>query len=396
MAVYADRVKETTTTIGTGTYNLDGAAIGFRTFVAGVGTGQVVTYACEDGTNWEIGEGTVTSGTPDTLSRTTILASSNSGNAVNWGSGTKNIFLTAAASRTVFTDKTNTFAAAQQFPAGSVSAPGITFSGDTDTGLYNNADNVNIAAGGKRIATFYPETSSSDTTFLFNAAQGFTEIYGVNSSNYATTNTMFYVVSGTSTSSEHFFQTYNGSSFRNHFGISPGFTVTGSQNHIHVYSSNSGGAPSVEAEGIDTNINLNFWSKGNGSICLNGTATTISSTGELSSSLTISSTRGFASPEYNVGNSGTAATINWNNGQNQQVTLTGNATLTLSNPTNGATYKLKIIQDGTGSRTVTFSPTPKWAGGSAPTLTTTANAVDFVTLYYDGTSYWAQFAGNFV
>lgn len=108
MAIYADRVKETTTTTGTGTYSLAGAAAGFRTFVAGVGTGAVVTYCAEDGTNWEIGEGTVTDAATDTLTRTSILASSNAGAAVSWAAGSKNIFLTAPATRLAITDSTQT------------------------------------------------------------------------------------------------------------------------------------------------------------------------------------------------------------------------------------------------------------------------------------------------
>jgi len=92
-----DRVKETTTTTGTGTITLAGAAAGFRSFSV-VGDGNSCPYCIEDGTDWEVGEGTYTvSGT--TLSRTTILASSNAGAAVNWGAGTKNVFIPGDASR---------------------------------------------------------------------------------------------------------------------------------------------------------------------------------------------------------------------------------------------------------------------------------------------------------
>lgn len=93
----ADRVKETSTTTGTGTYSLAGAVTGFRTFVAGVGTGNTCWYCATDGTDWEVGVGTVTDATPDTLARTTILASSNAGSAVNWGAGTRTIFCTLPA-----------------------------------------------------------------------------------------------------------------------------------------------------------------------------------------------------------------------------------------------------------------------------------------------------------
>lgn len=88
----ADRVLETSTTTGTGTYDLAGTSTGFQTFVAAFGSGNTGYYVAEDGTDWEVGLGTVTSGSPDTLARTTIYASTNGGSAVNWGAGTKNVF----------------------------------------------------------------------------------------------------------------------------------------------------------------------------------------------------------------------------------------------------------------------------------------------------------------
>ena len=98
--VLADRVKETPTTTGTGTYTLGGAATGFESFAA-VGNGNTTYYCCTDGTNFEVGIGTYTaSGT--TLARTTILQSSNSDSAVNWTSGTRDIFVTQPAEKAVF------------------------------------------------------------------------------------------------------------------------------------------------------------------------------------------------------------------------------------------------------------------------------------------------------
>ena len=68
--VLNDRVRETSTSQGTGTINLAGAVTGFQTFVSGIGTGNTTYYAIfEEGTNlFEIGLGTVTDATPDTLS----------------------------------------------------------------------------------------------------------------------------------------------------------------------------------------------------------------------------------------------------------------------------------------------------------------------------------------
>jgi hypothetical protein len=89
--IHADRVKETSTTTGTGTYSLDGATSGFRSFVAGVGTTNQCTYCATDGVDWEINEGVVTDATPDTLTRARLLASS-TGSAISWAAGTRNIF----------------------------------------------------------------------------------------------------------------------------------------------------------------------------------------------------------------------------------------------------------------------------------------------------------------
>lgn len=95
--VTANRVKETSTTTGTGTYTLAGAATGFESF-ATVGDGNICYYCATDGTDWEVGIGTYTlSGT--TLARTAIIQSSNSDAAVNWAAGTRDIFVTLPASQ---------------------------------------------------------------------------------------------------------------------------------------------------------------------------------------------------------------------------------------------------------------------------------------------------------
>ena len=97
-----DRVKETSTTTGTGTFDLAGAETGFESFVSGVGNGNSTYYAISnDGTaEFEVGIGTVTDATPDTLSRTTIISSSNSDSLVDFSAGTKTVFCTLPASRT--------------------------------------------------------------------------------------------------------------------------------------------------------------------------------------------------------------------------------------------------------------------------------------------------------
>jgi hypothetical protein len=86
---------------------------------------------------------------------------------------------------------------------------------------------------------------------------------------------------------------------------------------------------------------------------------------------------GAAVSEVNAGNSGTAATIDWSAAAQQRLTLTGSPTLTFSNPSDGASYRLVLIQNATGGFTVTWPATVRWEGGVAPTLVTTANNVTF-------------------
>ena len=101
--VISDRVKETTTTTGTGTYTLGGAVTGFETFTTNLSNSDTTYYCCTDNTDFEVGLGTFTS-SGTTLARTAILASSNSNNAVSWSSGTRTVFCTLPAAKTVFLD----------------------------------------------------------------------------------------------------------------------------------------------------------------------------------------------------------------------------------------------------------------------------------------------------
>ena len=103
--VLNDRVKETTTTTGTGTFTLAGAVTGFETFGAGVGNSNTTYYAVTlpGSAEFEVGLGTLNSNS-STLAKTTVISSSNSDAAVNFSSGTKTIFCTIPASKSVFLD----------------------------------------------------------------------------------------------------------------------------------------------------------------------------------------------------------------------------------------------------------------------------------------------------
>ena len=101
--VIDDRVKQTTTTTGTGTIDLTGTETGFETFVAGIGDGVQTYYAIvHDGTSdFEVGTGTVTDAGTDTLSRQSVISSSNSDALVNFGAGSKTVFCTLPAKKTI-------------------------------------------------------------------------------------------------------------------------------------------------------------------------------------------------------------------------------------------------------------------------------------------------------
>ena len=99
--VIADRVRETSTSTGTGNFTLGGAVTGYRTFASVLASADTTYYTIADqgGANWEVGIGTFTS--PSTLARTTVLSSSNAGSLVTFTAGTKDVFISLPAGRTV-------------------------------------------------------------------------------------------------------------------------------------------------------------------------------------------------------------------------------------------------------------------------------------------------------
>jgi hypothetical protein len=100
MPAFADRVKESTTTTGNGTITLDGAATGFQSFTTAFGNGVSVYYVIAGGSEWEIGIGTTGTGT---LTRDTVLQSSNADAKVVFSAGTKDVFCSYVADRAVTT-----------------------------------------------------------------------------------------------------------------------------------------------------------------------------------------------------------------------------------------------------------------------------------------------------
>jgi hypothetical protein len=201
--VIADRVKETTTTTGTGTVTLLGAATGFQSFSA-IGNANTTYYAIvnQTGTEWEVGLGTYTaSGT--TLARTTVIASSNAGSAVNFSAGTKDVFVTYPSGRAVLANSSLTsgrvpYATTSGFLTDSAN---LLYSG-TDLTVYGltvgrgaGAGATNTAVGINALAA-HTTSLNDNTAFGYNAlaanstARGLTAIgsgaLGSATSNYST------------------------------------------------------------------------------------------------------------------------------------------------------------------------------------------------------------------
>lgn len=141
--VVADRVKETTTTAGTGTITLAGAATGFQSFsVIGNANQTYYTIAGQGTSEWEVGIGTYTaSGT--TLSRDSVLSSSDSGNLVDFAAGTKDVFVVYPSERAVYGDTVGNVTITTNFQAARLTAADSTANA---TLIYGDAYSVSGAA----------------------------------------------------------------------------------------------------------------------------------------------------------------------------------------------------------------------------------------------------------
>ena len=155
--VINDRVKETTTTTGTGDVSLAGAVTGFETFAAGVGNSNT-TYYCiahQDQAEFEVGLGTLDGDSSD-LTRTTVISSSNSDSAVDFSAGTKDVFCTVPASKLIFEDANNDVTIGRNLTV----TGDLTISGD-DLTLTTNTSGAALISDG---TNFNPVAISGDIT----------------------------------------------------------------------------------------------------------------------------------------------------------------------------------------------------------------------------------------
>ena len=165
--VLADRVQDTTTSTGTGNVTLSGSPpAGYQSFGAAIGNGNTTYYTINGGSEWEVGIGTyVSAGTA--LSRDTVLSSSNSGNLVNFSAGTKTVFVTYPAEKSVNEDA-----------AGNVN---IDITGNAATAT--KATNLNAGTAGA-----IPYQTAANTTTFLSSASGV--LVGGNPPTFSTTPTL--------------------------------------------------------------------------------------------------------------------------------------------------------------------------------------------------------------
>ena len=178
--VINDRVKETTTTTGTGTFTLAGAVTGFETFGTGIGNSNTTYYAVTlpGSTEFEVGLGTLSSDS-STIARTTIISSSNSDSAVNFSAGTKTIFCTIPASKSVLLSD--------------VGASTLDLSSaNTHAGLYGSSSapiEFTVTVGTKTTAHPYYGDGSSNAYFINGVESPALTLHGVDN---VTSNSEYY------------------------------------------------------------------------------------------------------------------------------------------------------------------------------------------------------------
>ena len=344
--VIADRVRETTTSTGTTAITLAGAATGCQTFSSAIGNSNTTFYTIADqgGPNWEVGIGTYTT-SGNTLSRDTVLASSNSGSLVTFTAGTKDVFVTYPAERTVYS-------------SGPLGTP--------SSGTLTNATGLPIASGvsglGTGAATFLATPSSA------NLAAMLTDETGTGLAVFATSPSLITPLLGTPTSGNFSTGTFTWPTFNQ--------STTGNATTATT-ASNLSGTPTLPA-GITLSAST-----------LGGNLTG----GDYSLTRTMYKDTGWV-----YYNSTTTAALNFTNGSQQRwaPTASSSPTLSITNwPPSGNLGELLIEGVNLGAAGTITWPTINWITSTGATTTTfSANGV---TLQSSGTDWcllWTRDAGT--
>jgi hypothetical protein len=386
--VLADRVQVLTSTTGTGTLTLGSALDGFQDFSV-IGNGNTTYYTITNGNNWEVGIGTYTaSGT--TLSRDTILASSNSDNAINL-SGSSNVFVTYPADKSVNSDDIGV--TVQGYDADTTKNDvANTFTANQVISVNSTSDALRITQIGSGNSFVVEDSNNPDSTpFLINA-QGDVSIG-------STTNTLAKLeITGTPTVSWISLASV---------GTTTGYNVmaiqnTGSDFVWGVESSAGGGfftgsSSYAAVLGTTSNTPVEFFTNNalgmtltSTGLDVEGTVTATTFSGILDGSATgLILNDGYTEEVFAI-TDGATVNLDPNNGSIQTWTLGANRTPSQANWAAGQSIVLQV-DDGTDYTITwtTLAPVWKTDGGTAPTLETTG--VTIIVLWkVDTTIYGAR------
>jgi hypothetical protein len=267
--VVKDRVQETTTTTGTGSLTLAGAVSGFQTFSSAVGNGNTTYYAIDGGSEWEVGIGTVGSGT---LSRDTILESSNAGSAVNFSAGVKNVFVTYPAEKSVDTDTAQTISnkTIEGSSIGATTASTGRFTSVTTPSVTATTNDLTLSAistGAVNLNTL------GGTQFKAIDATSSVNVWNVRGGDGFTTSPRF-TTEGTGTNIAGQFNTKGTGALQFFTGNTEQMRITNTASAVN-FVQVSGGAtgqsslalrPRIQVQGSDASVGLTIDTKGSGSV----------------------------------------------------------------------------------------------------------------------------------
>jgi hypothetical protein len=415
--VLADRVRETTTVVGTGTATLLGAITGFQSFAA-VGNANTTYYTIthQSANEWEVGIGTYTS-SGTTLSRDTVLSSSNSGSLVNFSAGTKDVWVDYSAEKAVTTDTL----AYPPAIGGTTPAAGtfttLTATGQTSLGGVAGAESfraVPVASSAQYIAAYgavgqtpylIAEGANANINLALTSkgASGgasnvriFTNgllqeqlrvshtasaVNYVNVTGAATGGTPTISAQGSDATVPLNFQTKGVGIFRFRNGSNQtaftGYALSGAANFVGIQSSVAGSAPILGAEGADTNIDLDLVPKGTGTVVAEGpfTATGQTSLGGVAGSeslriLTPAATGAWAEFQSSSG----AAQVYANAGSgNVDLVLNSRASGNVRLRTAGGTEQFRVSHTASA---VNYVQVTGAATGSTPTISVQGSDAD--------------------
>jgi hypothetical protein len=420
--ITADRVKDTSTTTGTGNITVSGSApFGYRTFSTVMSVADTFYYAIQGQSTaeWEIGVGTYAS--TNQFARTTVLASSASGSAVSFSSGTKNVFITLAAARTLQLKSGDT-PTAGSIPYGdgstlsysSVGTAGqVLVSGGSGSPTWSSAGtgsvtSVAVSGGTTGLTTSGGPVTTSGTITLAgtlattNGGTGGTATPTAGTIPYGTGTALAYSAAGTlgqvltsGGAGAPTWATVTGTGTVTSVDVSGGTTgltysggpITGSGTITMAGTlavANGGTGITSFGTGVATALGQNV--SGSGSIVL-GTSPTVNNP----------TVTNYVESVVAIGTVTSSNTIALTNGTVQTATLTASTACTFTMPTAtaGKSFVLLLKQAATtGNGTATFTGV-KWGTAGAPTITATAGKMDILTFVADGTNWYGSAAQGY-